>query len=146
MMSDEFLDERALENRRTTWRQRLLMPRDNQLVSVAFGGTTLVGFICAFADDDRDWGSYIDNLHVAATMHGRGIGRALMRDIAERLNRVQPERGVFLFVMEANAPARGFYERLGAANAGTVELTDPDGGRAPNCRYVWSRPRVLLGK
>jgi hypothetical protein len=46
--------------------------------------------------------------------------------------------------MAANAPARAFYERLGAANAGTVDLEDPGGGRAPNCRYVWARPDLLL--
>jgi hypothetical protein len=26
-----------------------------------------------FADHDPCWGSYIDNLHVAATLYGRGI-------------------------------------------------------------------------
>ena len=46
--------------------------------------------------------------------------------------------------MAANAPARAFYQRLGAANAGTVDLEDPGGGRAPNCRYVWAEPRLLM--
>jgi hypothetical protein len=67
-----------------------------------------------------------------------------MRHAAEWLVRVQPERGLYLWVMAANAPARAFYERLGAANAGTVDLEDPGGGRAPNCRYVWARPDLLL--
>ena len=48
--------------------------------------------------------------------------------------------------MEANAAARAFYERLGATNAGTIELEDPGGGYAPNCRYVWARPDLLLGE
>jgi ribosomal protein S18 acetylase RimI-like enzyme len=109
-------------------------------------GTTVVGFICGFADEDRDWGSYIDNLHVAGTMQGRGIGRALMRAVAEWLEEVQPARGVYLWVMEANAPARGFYEHLEAASAGTIDLMDPGGGHAPNCRYVWASPGVLLGR
>ena len=26
-----------------------------------------------------------------------------------------------------------------------VELEDAGGGRAPNCRYVWARPDLLLG-
>ena len=45
--------------------------------------------------------------------------------------------------MEANAPARRFYERLGASNAGVVEKQDPAGGSAPNCRYVWKNPQYL---
>jgi len=36
------------------------------------------GFICGFADHDPCGGSNINNLHVAATTHGRGIGTALM--------------------------------------------------------------------
>lgn len=67
-----------------------------------------------------------------------------MRDAAEWLCRVAPERGVYLWVMEANARARAFYDRLGGSNASVVEKVDPGGGRAPNCRYVWSSPRELL--
>ena len=37
------------------------------------------------------------------------------------------------------------YHRLGATNAETVDLEDPGGGRAPNCRYIWSTPRQLTG-
>ena len=144
MMSDEFLDGRALENRRLTWHDRLHAPRANQYVSVAVDASTIVGFICAFADEDPIWGSYIDNLHVTAGMHRRGIGRALMRDVAEWLCREKPERGVWLWVMEGNASARAFYEQLGATNAGIADLEDPGGGHAPNCRYVWSRPSLLL--
>lgn len=144
MMSDEFLDHRALGNRRVTWRDRLQAPRPNQYVRVAADPMALVGFVCAFADEDPVWGSYIDNLHVAAGVHRRGIGRALMRDVAGWLCQVQPDRGVWLWVMEANTSARAFYDSLGATYAGTVDLRDPDGGRAPNCRYVWPRPSMLL--
>jgi ribosomal protein S18 acetylase RimI-like enzyme len=89
------------------------------------------------------WGSYIDNLHVAYRVHGQGVGRALMRDAADWLQRVQPHAGVWLWVMEANAGARAFYERLGASNAGTSDLQDPGGGSAPNCRYIWASPEAL---
>jgi ribosomal protein S18 acetylase RimI-like enzyme len=144
MMSDEFLDGAALENRRRVWRQRLETPGANQYVCVAEDGPAIVGFICAFADEDSVWGSYIDNLHVAYDYHRRGVGRVLLRDVAEWLCHAQPDRGLYLWVMEANASARAFYERLGAVNAGTADLTDPGGGHALNCRYVWARPHALL--
>ena len=54
-----------------------------------------------------------------------------MRSAAEWICGRQAHGGVYLWVMEANAPARRFYERLGAGNAGRVDLEDPGGGRAP---------------
>ena len=145
MMTDEFLDAGALENRRRVWHERLGTPAVNQHTVVAQHSSAIVGFICAFADEDPIWGSYIDNLHVAHDMHRRGVGRRLMRSVGEWLCHAKPERGVYLWVMEANASARRFYERLGAANADIVDKADPGGGHAPNCRYVWSRPHLLLG-
>jgi ribosomal protein S18 acetylase RimI-like enzyme len=132
MMTDAFLDGGALENRR-------------QCVRIAEDASSLIGFVCVFAGQDPVWGSYIDNLHVAYAHHRSGVGRALMQQAGQWLSGVRPDEGVYLWVMEANAPARAFYERLGAANAGTIDLTDPGGGHAPNCRYTWSRPRLLTG-
>ena len=144
MMTDAFLDGYALTNRRHVWRERLQAGDPRQFVCVAEEDATIVGFVCAFAKEDANWGSYIDNLHVVHAMNGRGTGRALMRSAAAWLCRVQPDAGVYLWVMEANTRARRFYERLGATNAETVIKEDPGGGRAPNCRYVWSNPRLLL--
>jgi len=76
---------------------------------------------------------------------GMGIGTELMRAAAESLRRVAPARGVWLWVMEANVAARGFYDRLGARHVETVMMSDPGGGQAPNCRYTWSSPDALLG-
>lgn len=144
MTTDEFLDGGALENRRHVWHQRLGASRADQYVCVAADGASIIGFVCAFAAEDPVWGSYVDNLHVAYGHQGRGIGRDLMRQAAEWLGRDHADRGLYLWVMEANAAARAFYERLGASNEGVTDLPDPGGGRAPNCRYVWARPQALL--
>jgi len=144
MMSDAFLDGEALDNRRRVWRERLGTPDANQLVIVAVDDASIVGFICVFARREADWGAYIDNLHVVPEWHGRGLGGALMRSAAEWVCRTRPGAGVYLFVMEANARARAFYDRLGARNVETLQLPDPAGGHAPNCRYVWADARELL--
>jgi ribosomal protein S18 acetylase RimI-like enzyme len=144
MMTDAFLDGGALANRQSVWRERLSVRDPRQFVCVAEDGGRIAGFICLFGDDDSVWGSYIDNLHVVYDLHGRGVGRALMREAARWLGEAHPDSGVWLWVMEANTRAREFYDRLGARNVETVELDDPGGGRAPNCRYVWDNPRALL--
>jgi ribosomal protein S18 acetylase RimI-like enzyme len=144
MMTDEFLDRRALANRREVWHQRLRSDARNQFVTVAHISDELAGFICAYRRHDPKWGSYIDNLHVSYEWQGQGLGRMLMRSVGEWLSNTAPHEAVYLWVMEANARARAFYDRLGATNAGTEVIPDPGGGRAPNCRYVWAEPRLLV--
>jgi ribosomal protein S18 acetylase RimI-like enzyme len=143
MMSDEFLDGGALENRRQVWRERLGTADADCLVVVADDAARIVGFICVFAHGDAGWGAYIDNLHVVHDWKGRGVGRALMAAAADWVCSTQPDAGVYLWVMEANAAARAFYDRLGARNVETVTHEDPGGGSAPNCRYVWADARML---
>jgi dihydrofolate reductase/ribosomal protein S18 acetylase RimI-like enzyme len=144
MMSDAFLDGDALENRRQVWRERLGAADADRLVVVADDGARIVGFVCVFARGDAGWGAYIDNLHVVFDWKGRGVGRALMSGAADWICATQPDPGVYLWVMEANAAARAFYDRLGAQNVETITLADPAGGSAPNCRYVWPDARRLL--
>src|SRR5687767_9227503 len=57
MMTDEFLDGGALANRRQVWHERLHASNPGQFVCVAECGPELVGFICAFAGEDAEWGS-----------------------------------------------------------------------------------------
>jgi len=144
MMSDAFLDGEALDNRRRVWRERLGTADVDQWVTVADDGARIVGFICVYARGDAGWGAYIDNLHVVPDWQGRGLGGALMRSAGEWVCRTQPGAGVYLWVMEANVRARAFYDRLGARNVETIQLEDPGGGQAPNCRYVWADARALL--
>lgn len=143
MMPDAFLDGDVISNRLRAWHDRLAQDRADQFVCLAEDGPDLVGFICAFGNEDSTWGSCIDNLHVAQERKRMGAGTALMKEAASWLQAHYPQSGVYLWVMEANAPARRFYERLGASNAGTVDKLDPAGGSAPSCRYVWPDPAKL---
>ena len=143
MMSDAFLDGDVFSNRLQVWHERLAHDRADQFIWLAEEDQNLLGFICAFGDEDAIWGSYIDNMHVAHEQKRKGIGTALMKMTADSLKTYYPHSGVYLWVMEANTPARLFYEHLGASNAGMVNKHDPAGGSTPNCRYVWLNPTKL---
>ena len=142
-MPDAFLDGDVILNRLQVWHDRLVHNRADQFICLAEDGQSLVGFICAFGNEDDKWGSCIDNLHVAPERKRKGIGTALIKEAADWLKTYYPQNGVYLWVMEANGPARRFYEGLGASNVGVVDLQDPAGGSAPNCRYVWPNPTKL---
>jgi ribosomal protein S18 acetylase RimI-like enzyme len=143
MMPDAYLDGPVIEERIAAWQARLNDPRVDRFTCVAVEVSRIVGFVCAVADDDDRWGSLIDNLHVAPERHRSGIGRTLLCQAARWLTGTAPRQGVYLWVMVRNAPARSFYDRLGARPHDTRRLLDPSGGSALNCRYVWSDPQAL---
>ena len=142
-MPDEFLDGPVVANRLAVWDERLSEVRADRLVCLALEGSELIGFVCVLGNEDPVWGSLIDNLHVAAARHGTGAGRKLMLRAAQWLDRMYPQLGVYLWVYEANSPARRFYERLGASHRETINKRDPGGGYARSCRYVWTEPKAL---
>lgn len=70
-------------------------------------------------------------------MQGQGIGKALMQAAATWIEKNYPAAGMYLWVYEANAAARRFYESLGASNAERAVKENPGGGFANSLRYVW---------
>lgn len=76
-------------------------------------------------------GAWLDDLYVAPTHAGRGIGSALL-DVVK----AQRPDGFCLWVFESNEPARSFYRARGL-----VELEHTDGSaneeRAPDVRMAW---------
>ena len=144
MMADSFLDGDVFANRQVVWRERLAADNPEQLVLAAERDYRLVGFICVYRDNDPTWGALIDNLHVTHDAQGRGVGTSLMRAAGSWLRDGTPDRGVYLWVMNANSGARAFYERSGGRSVETMIKTDPGGGEAPNCRYVWASSRALI--
>lgn len=141
--TDAFLDGDLPGERRRVWRARLARPAGNQRVRLAWEEGELVGFVCVYGAHDARWGSFVDNLHVATAAKRRGIGAALLRQAGAWLDAAYPDLGVHLLVLEANAPARRFYERLGGRNAETAPMETHGGARVRSCRYVWARPRDL---
>jgi ribosomal protein S18 acetylase RimI-like enzyme len=141
---DTFLDGDLPGERFRVWRERLAHPPGNQFVQVAVDGTKLAGFVCAYAASDPQWGSFVDNLHVARAFKRSGIGSALMKQAATWLAVSYPELGVYLLVLEANVSARRFYERLGGQNSGVSTMETHGGAVVRSCRYTWPRPAFLF--
>lgn len=142
---DSFLDGDLLGERLRVWSERLEHPSVDQLAQLAVEGANLVGFVCAYGAHDPQWGSLIDNLHVAAAAMRRGVGSTLMRLAGVWLARRYPDLGVYLLVLEDNSPARRFYEQLGGQSAGVSTMETHGGAMVRSCRYVWPRPQALAG-
>ena len=144
LFSDAFFDHEADADRQRVWMRRLESAPANQYVLVAEEAANVTGFICIYGGEDPRWGALIDNLHVAHKLRRRGIGRQLMAQAFAWLEQHHATAAVYLWVMENNLNARGFYENLGASNTGVVEKPNPvGGGSARNCRYVWASPLHL---
>ncbi|RZL38040.1 MAG: GNAT family N-acetyltransferase [Rubrivivax sp.] len=145
MLTDDFLDNGVVADRQALWRERLLGPAN----APAFGivaeeaGGRLVGFTYVLLQHDPVWGSLVDNLHVDPGHKGGGIGRQLLQAVAGQLGagHTQP---VFLWVLDANEPAKRFYARMGAEFA-EQSMAPPFGGVSlPEWRCVWRKPSALL--
>lgn len=141
---DAFLDGPVYDDRLSVWRDRLTSPVRNQHAIVAEDGGAIAGFACAFGDDDPKWGTLLDNIHVDPERKRGGIGTRLIREIARWADHEYPGSGFYLWVLEGNAPARRFYERLGAQNAQQAASEPPGGGTVNGLRYVWPSPAALL--
>lgn len=140
--TDEFLDGDLLGERLRVWQERLAHPPENQFVLLAVEGDELRGFVCVYGSHDPQWGSFIDNIHVAADAKRRGIGAALLKQAGAWLGRQHPGRGMYLWVLESNASARSFYQGLGARDAGVTTMETHGGAIVRSCRYTWSSPEL----
>lgn len=142
--SDEFLHNNVLENRRAVWQARLQQPNPNQYVIVAESDHTILGFACAYANDDPVWGTLLDNLHVHQERKGHGIGTRLIQLAARWTYDRGPEPGFYLWVLSQNSSARKFYEHIGGTNQELASLKNPDGSFSDCYRYVWTDVKKLL--
>ncbi len=145
IFSDGYLDGPVEAERQALWQGRMRDPRPGQIVVLAddlHGG--LVGFACGFIDEDPNWGSFVNNLHVKPNHKGGGVGRTLLRDLGRRFDAVAPERPVHLFCLEANHAARGFYASIGGQVIERTISIEADGSACADLRIAWPSPVKLL--
>lgn len=144
--SDAFLDGDVLADRLAVWTDRLQSspaPSARTIVAVA-GDGRVVGLTHVVLHDDARWGALLDNLHVAHSLKGRGVGTRLMAESARAVLDATPGDGLYLWVLEGNAGARAFYEARGGIFAGREQDVPPGGGMVIGLRYAWPDPSVLL--
>lgn len=98
--------------------------RDAELWVAEDRAGTLVGLLVL----DGRW---IDQLYVAPTMTGRGIGAGLLK-LAKR----ERPKGLQLRTFVSNAGAQRFYERHGFGETNRTDGRDNEEG-APDILYVW---------
>lgn len=137
IMTDIFLDELVQQRQQQVWHDALSHPLPNDYTAVFEKDNKIIGFIHVKWQRDAVFGTHIDNLHVAESYQGHGIGRVLIRHIATELEYRFGERHFYLWVLEQNHPARVFYEKVGGQLVETTPGIMPDGQTHARCRYVW---------
>ena len=93
----------------------------------------VVGFANAGPSRDSD-GDEVYAIYLRKRVWGLGFGRALLAACLAHLRREQP-RSVQLWVLEANANARGFYEAAGFADDGGRKSVEVGGRELAHVRY-----------
>lgn len=125
--ADAFLDGDVESDRRSVWSSRLRAVDAHTVTIVAEQGDDLVGFVHVVLDEDAQWGSLLDNLHVTSTLHRQGVGSEL----------------ISRWVLEQNSSAQVFYGRHGGRCAERSLVGAPGGvpsrlnGSPVKLRYVW---------
>ena len=144
VLTDAYLNNNVEAERLAVWRERFSEPALNQYIVVAEEQGEVAGFACVFGADDPQWGTLVDNFHVAQAVRRRGAGALLMGAVASWCMRAHADLGIYLWVLQSNIAAQKFYQRLGARNAESSVWQSPDGGAVPEFRLVWPNAEALL--
>jgi ribosomal protein S18 acetylase RimI-like enzyme len=124
--SDSYLDGDVLSDRRLVWGARLAQPSHAATV-VAQDDGGIAGFVHVILDHDDQWGSLVDNLHVRHDLRRAGLGRVLLTRAAEAVAGGAKDRRMYLWVLEQNTNAQGFYAAMGGVCV-EKSLVSPPGG------------------
>ena len=143
-LSDDFLDEHALSDRKLVWSERLQNSDPGQKVIVALSDGIIEGFVCVFLEHSQSYGTLLDNLHVASKLKGHGIGTQLMLMAAEAISERLPDSGMYLWVLDQNHDAIRFYENLGGTKIETVKEMDIGDRPVVKSRYYWKTVASLI--
>jgi GNAT superfamily N-acetyltransferase len=135
LLPDVFLESESKHGRLDHWttRMRTPSPAGRLVVIVEWDGEP-AGFVCAERKPESADGVLLDNLHVMERYQGYGLGRRLMETV-ERWASELGETQLYLFVLEGNSRAMGFYERQGCRFAG-IETEEIAGKPVTARRYV----------
>lgn len=143
ILTDEYLDNDLEGERRTVWTAKLAAAHAG-VGWLIFVGDQPAGFVFVRPNEDAQWGTLVDNLHVLPAHQGHGLGRRLLHTVGMWAAQHTPDVGVHLWVFAANTPARGFYARVGGTEVEFVDREASDGRSLPEYRVAWSSPQALI--
>jgi ribosomal protein S18 acetylase RimI-like enzyme len=143
---DSFLDGDVFADRLAVWSARLTAPSADSFTIVADQNKAVVGFVHMILDEDPDFGTLLDNLHMTSQLKRRGIGRRLLVEAARELVRRRPtNRQFYLWVLAQNTAAQAFYAACGGTKVETtLSGPFPGGGRALSHRMAWPDAAALV--
>jgi GNAT superfamily N-acetyltransferase len=136
----QYLDSLSIATRTTEWKSRLEKGESDTFVAI------LDGRLCGFVDGGRarkqvrDFDVEFYSVNVYSTAQGRGIGRLLIRRLAETF-RANGHTKAAVWVLADN-PSRHFYEHIGAQEIGQSVLSIGDVD-LPEIGYGWQDLRTL---
>jgi len=150
--SDHFLDDEAEQYLLDVWAGRFAgSPDPVRRTVLAEQDGRLVGLAHAVLDDHPTWGALVDNLHVVHDRKRQGLGTQLLSRTAQTVLAERPDSGLYLWVLEKNVNARGFYDARGGSCVESRNVLPPGGdparlvsGQPKRLRYFWPDPAVLV--
>jgi GNAT superfamily N-acetyltransferase len=140
--ADAYLDGDVLSDRREVWSARLGRP--SRAATVVVDDGRVAGFVHVILDEDEQWGSLVDNLHVRHDLQRAGLGRVLMHRAAAVVAERAGDRRMYLWVLEINRRAQRFYAALGGAQVEKSLVSAPGGipgrlaGTPGKLRVAWA--------
>ena len=122
VLPDRLIELYDPDSARDLWRRSFAGPKTDRDVFVAERADgTIVGVVTMGEDPDHPGIGHVFSLYVAPEAQERGIGTRLLSAAVDRLT----SRGfteASLWVFEANARGRAFYERMGWRADGTSRV------------------------
>jgi len=125
LISDEFLDKITVEARRKLWIRNFENPNKDEVMYVAEDGA---GMIIGFANGGARRGSDLSDLYDAELyalyllkeQQGKGLGRQLIRSVAQNL--LEKNYSSFMTWVVTGNPAIHFYHKVGGQSVATKEV------------------------
>ena len=136
VMPDAYLDELDVDDRAAYWRRQVLALLPAQRLKVIVDDGVVVGFAAAGPEHDgraADTGE-LYAINVDPQVWGRGLGRALLRDVTAELAGLG-FRDAVLWVVPQNDRARRFYESEQWRNDDVRRDDEVFGVVVPEMRY-----------